>query len=52
MGSRPDLPRLILRRAVYLAATMLAVSVVLFLLFELTPDSVAAEALGPYALPE
>jgi peptide/nickel transport system permease protein len=46
------LPRLILRRAVYLAATMLAVSVVLFLLFELTPDSVAAEALGPYALPE
>jgi peptide/nickel transport system permease protein len=44
--------RLILRRVAYLVATMLAVSVVLFLLFELAPDNVAAEVLGPYALPE
>jgi peptide/nickel transport system permease protein len=43
---------LIVRRAAYLVATMLVVSLVLFLLFELSPENVAAETLGPYALPE
>ena len=44
--------RLILRRLFYLALTMLAVSLALFLLFELSPESVAVDALGPYSLPE
>jgi peptide/nickel transport system permease protein len=44
--------RLILRRLVYLTITMLAVSLALFLLFELSPETVAADALGPYSLPE
>ncbi|MFI5012416.1 MAG: ABC transporter permease [Hyphomicrobiales bacterium] len=44
--------RLIVRRIAYLIATLLAVSVALFLLFELSPENVAAETLGPYALPE
>ena len=36
------------RRTAGLLATMLTVSVILFGLFELSPESVAAEALGPY----
>lgn len=46
------MPRLILRRLFYLALTMLAVSLALFLLFELSPETVAVDALGPYSLPE
>lgn len=44
--------RLIGQRLLYLLATMLVVSVALFLLFELSPETVAADALGPYSLPE
>ena len=41
--------RLLGRRLLYLLLTMLVVSLVLFLLFELSPETVAADALGPYA---
>lgn len=46
------MPRLVGRRVVYMAATMLAASVLLFLLFELSPQEVVVNALGPYATPE
>ena len=41
--------RLIARRLFYVAATMLLVSVVLFLLFEVSPETVAANVLGQYS---
>ena len=46
------MPRIVLRRLAYLAATMLAASVILFGLFELSPESVAVDALGPYSTKE
>ena len=42
----------ILRRLALLLATMLAASLLLFLLFELLPGDVAVSALGPYATAE
>lgn len=44
--------RLIGRRAVYVVATMLAASIFLFLLFELSPQDVVVNALGPYSTVE
>jgi peptide/nickel transport system permease protein len=44
--------RLLGRRVVYMAATMLVASILLFLLFELSPQEVVVNALGPYATPE
>ena len=44
--------KLVGRRVFYMAVTMLAASVLLFLLFELSPQEVVANALGPYATPE
>lgn len=43
---------LLTRRAGFMLATMLAASLLLFLLFELLPGDVAISALGPYATPE
>jgi peptide/nickel transport system permease protein len=43
---------LILKRLALMAMTMLVVSLVLFLLLELTPGSVATKVLGPYATAE
>jgi len=40
------------RRFLYLLATMLIASVLLFLLFELFPDDIAVSALGPYSTAE
>ncbi|MBI3708894.1 MAG: ABC transporter permease [Proteobacteria bacterium] len=37
------------RRVVYMAATMVVASLVLFLLFELDPESVVVQVLGPYS---
>ncbi|MDZ3837223.1 MAG: ABC transporter permease [Rhodospirillales bacterium] len=42
----------ILRRLALMALTMLVVSLLLFLLLELTPGSVATKVLGPYATEE
>ena len=42
----------VLRRLAFLAATMLAASLLLFLLFELLPGDVAVSALGAYATEE
>jgi peptide/nickel transport system permease protein len=42
----------VLRRLGFMAATMLAASMLLFLLFELLPGDVAVSALGPYATAE
>ncbi|MBI1778040.1 MAG: ABC transporter permease [Proteobacteria bacterium] len=44
--------RLVARRLVYVLLTMLLVSVALFLLFEISPGTVAADVLGPYSTPE
>jgi len=44
--------KLVGRRAVYMAATMLAASLFLFLLFELSPQEVVVNALGPYSTAE
>jgi peptide/nickel transport system permease protein len=44
--------KLVGRRVFYMAVTMLAASVLLFLLFELSPQEVVVNALGPYATPE
>lgn len=44
--------KLVGRRALYMAATMFAASLFLFLLFELSPREVVVNALGPYATPE
>src|SRR6516225_7717806 len=41
-----------LRRCGWMLATMLAASLLLFLLFELLPGNVALAELGPYATPE
>jgi peptide/nickel transport system permease protein len=43
---------LLIRRAGFMLATMLAASLLLFLLFELLPGDVALSVLGPYSLPE
>lgn len=44
--------RIVLRRLVYMLTTMLLASVALFLLFEVDPESVAANALGQYSTTE
>jgi peptide/nickel transport system permease protein len=44
--------RFLARRLVYVAATMLVASVILFLLFELSPRDVAVTVLGPYSTTE
>lgn len=44
--------RFILRRLAIMALTMLVVSLLLFLLLELTPGSVATKVLGPYSSEE
>jgi peptide/nickel transport system permease protein len=44
--------RFIGRRLLYMAATMLVASLVLFLLFELSPEDVAVGVLGPYSTVE
>jgi peptide/nickel transport system permease protein len=44
--------RQVLRRLVWMLATMLAASLLLFLLFELLPGDVALSELGPYSTPE
>jgi len=44
--------RQILRRIGWMLATMLAASLLLFLLFELLPGDVALSELGPYSTPE
>lgn len=44
--------RLIARRLVYLLVTMLLASVALFLLFELSPEAVVVNELGPYSTQE
>jgi len=44
--------RIILRRLAYLLATMLVASVILFGLFELSPQSVAIDELGPFSTQE
>jgi peptide/nickel transport system permease protein len=44
--------RQILRRIGWMVATMLAASLLLFLLFELLPGDVALAELGPYSTPE
>ena len=53
---RPDEPaamaRQIIRRFGWMLATMLAASLLLFLLFELLPGDVALAELGPYSTPE
>lgn len=41
--------RIVLRRLIYMLTTMLLASVALFLLFEVDPESVAANALGQYS---
>ncbi|MBI1777115.1 MAG: ABC transporter permease [Proteobacteria bacterium] len=46
------MPRFVLRRLAYLVATMLAASIILFGLFELSPESVAIDALGPFSTQE
>lgn len=43
---------LVLRRVGWMVATMLAASLLLFLLFELLPGDVALAELGPYSTPE
>jgi peptide/nickel transport system permease protein len=40
------------KRLVYMAATMLAVSILVFLLLELSPGNVATKVLGPYSSQE
>lgn len=40
------------RRLIYMVATMLIASVLLFLLFELSPDDIVISALGPYSTQE
>jgi peptide/nickel transport system permease protein len=42
----------IAKRLLYMAATMLAVSILVFLLLELSPGSVATKVLGPYSSDE
>ena len=42
----------IAKRLLYMAATMLAVSILVFLLLELSPGSVATKVLGPYSSEE
>jgi peptide/nickel transport system permease protein len=42
----------VLKRLALMALTMLVVSLLLFLLLELTPGSVATKVLGPYATGE
>ena len=42
----------ILRRLGWMLVTMLAASLLLFLLFELLPGDVALSELGPYSTPE
>ena len=44
--------RLIGRRLLYMLATMFVASLLLFLLFELSPSDVAVSALGPYSTTE
>ncbi|MCC6469440.1 MAG: ABC transporter permease [Alphaproteobacteria bacterium] len=44
--------RLIVRRLFYLVVTMLLASVALFLLFELSPEAVVVNELGPYSTQE
>lgn len=44
--------RLVGRRLFYMAITMVAASVLLFALFELSPGDVAIQALGQYSTPE
>lgn len=44
--------RFFVRRAILLAATMLAVSVAVFILLEFSPGSVATKVLGPYSTQE
>src|SRR5665213_2258640 len=44
--------QLILRRLGWMLVTMLAASLLLFLLFELMPGDVALNELGPYSTPE
>ncbi|MBM3597582.1 MAG: ABC transporter permease [Alphaproteobacteria bacterium] len=46
------MPRIVFRRLVYLIATMLAASLILFGLFELSPESVAVDALGQFSTQE
>ena len=44
--------KLVGRRTLYMAATMFAASLLLFLLFELSPQEVVVNALGPYSTTE
>jgi peptide/nickel transport system permease protein len=46
------MPRIVLRRIAYLIATMVAASIILFGLFELSPESVAVDALGQFSTRE
>ena len=46
------MPSLVLRRLAYFVVTMLAASLILFGLFELSPESVAVDALGQYSTQE
>lgn len=44
--------RFLARRLVFMAATMLVASLILFLLFELSPQDVVVQVLGPFSTPE